>query len=170
MDDPPPLERIIEAMLFIGGPPLTFARAAEVIRSLSQEQYLAVLAHLTQIYRLQGRPYTIVPREQGHEMALRPDYRTVRERLLGGPRETRLTAAAQETLALIAYRQPISREEIEALRGADSLAALRQLVRLGLVVLGRGEQGAKYSTTTRFLREFGLTSLDDLPRGEETFV
>ena len=170
MDDPPPLERIIEAMLFVGGPPLTFARAAEVIRSLNQEQYLAVLAHLTHLYRVQGRPYTIVPRDQGHEMTLRPDYRAVRERLTGGPRETRLSAAAQDTLALIAYRQPLSRDEIDALRGADSLAALRQLVRLGLIVLGRGEQGATYTTTTRFLREFGLTSLDDLPRGDETFT
>jgi segregation and condensation protein B len=169
MDDPPPLLRILEAMLFVGGPPLTYARAAEVIRSLSQEQYLAVLAQLTQLYRQQGRPYTIVPRDQGHEIALRPDFRVIQERLQGGPRETRLSVAAQDTLALIAYRQPISREEIEALRGADSLGALRQLVRLGLVVLGRGEQGPTYSTTSRFLREFGLSSLDDLPRGEETF-
>ncbi len=129
-----------------------------------------MLAHLTHLYRVQGRPYTIVPRDQGHEMTLRPDFRIVRERLTGGPRETRLSPAAQDTLALIAYRQPLSRDEIDAQRGADSLAALRQLVRLGLVVLGRGEQGATYTTTTRFLREFGLNSLDDLPRGDETFT
>jgi segregation and condensation protein B len=169
MDDPPPLERILEAMLFTGGPPLTYARAAEVIRSLHRDQYLAVLARLNQTYRQQGRPYAIVPRDQGHEMILRPDYRPVQERLTGGPRTTRLSAAAQDTLALVAYRQPISREEIDALRGADSLASLRQLVRLGLIVLSRGEAGSTYTTTSRFLREFGLSSLEDLPRGDETF-
>jgi segregation and condensation protein B len=169
MDDPPPLERILEAMLFTGGPPLTYARASESIRSLNQDQYLAVLAKLNQTYRQQGRPYAIVPRDQGHEMALRPDFRFVQERLTGGPRATRLSPAAQDTLALVAYRQPISRDDIDALRGADSLSALRQLVRLGLIVLTRGESESTYSTTSRFLREFGLSSLEDLPRGDETF-
>ncbi|NBO91460.1 MAG: SMC-Scp complex subunit ScpB [Planctomycetia bacterium] len=166
MDDPPPLERIVEGMLFIGGPPLTYARASEAVRGLSMDQFLQAIASLNQTYRSQNRPYTIGPRDGGHEMALRPDFRVVRERLIGGPRETHLSQAALETLSLVAYRQPVTRDEVEALRGADSLSLLRQLVRLGLIALSRGEE-TTYSTTSRFLQEFGLSSLDDLPRGDE---
>jgi segregation and condensation protein B len=167
MDEPPPLERIVEAMLFVGGPPLTYVRASEAIRGLSAEQFLQAIASLNQTYRAQGRPYAITPRDGGHEMGLRPDFRSVRERLSGGPREARLSGPALDTLALVAYKQPVTRQEVEALRGADSLSLLRQLVRLGLIALSGAKEEATYATTTRFLQEFGLTSLDDLPRGDD---
>lgn len=167
MDDPPPLERIVEALLFVGGAPLTYARAAEAVRGLSNEQFSQCIAGLNQTYRAQGRPYRVIPREGGHELALRPDFLAVRERLMGGPREVRLTQAGLDVLALVAYRQPITRTELDALLGADSLPQLRQLVRLGLVAVTRGEEDAAYTTTTRFLQELGLSSLDDLPRVED---
>lgn len=167
MDDPPPLERIVEALLFIGGPPLSFARASEAIRGLSEDQFLQAIATLNHAYRAQGRPYSVMPRDQGHELALRPDFRVVRDRMRGGTREAHLSDAARDTLALVAYRQPVTREQLEALRGSDSLGPLRQLVRLGLIALKPGDGESVYVTTTRYLELVGLASLDDLPRSPD---
>lgn len=164
-ESPPPLERIIEAMLFVGGPPLTASRAAEVVRGLTVEGFQEAIARLNRSYREQGRPYRITPRGGGHEMALRPDFRQVRERL-HGVREVRLSREAQDALSLVAYRQPITRQEVEALRGGDSLGLLRQLVRVGLVAVQRGEEPV-YCTTRRFLKELGIENLEDLPRPED---
>lgn len=156
----------MEAMLFIGGAPLSAARAGEAVRGLTAETLAEVVATLNREYRRQGRPYMIQVREQGYEMTLRPAFRVVRDRLHGGVREAKLSPPALDTLALVAYRQPVTRAEVESLRGADSLALLRQLVRLGLVTVQRGEE-ATYATTARFLQLFGLSSLDDLPRTQE---
>jgi segregation and condensation protein B len=167
---PPPLRRIIEAMLFVGGAPLTAQRAAEAVRGLTAEQFREILDGLNRDYRQQGRPYRIQVREQGCELVLQPRFRGVHDRLYGATREARLSPAALDVLALVAYRQPISKQEVEALRGADSAGALRQLVRLGLIVVRRGEAGQRevtYSTTSRFLSLFQLRSLDDLPRTQD---
>jgi segregation and condensation protein B len=164
---PPPLERIVEALLFVGGAPLSAPRACEVVRGLTPEQLAQAVAALNRDYRLQGRPYRVQLGREGYEMVLRPAFRDVRERLLGGQREARLSPPALDTLALVAYRQPVTRQEVDGLRGADSLGQLRQLVRLGLVAVQRGEAGeqeVRYATTPRFLRLFGLRNLEDLPR------
>jgi segregation and condensation protein B len=167
---PPPLERILEALLFVGGAPLTAARACETVRGLSPEQFAEGVARLNRDYRAQGRPYRILLREQGYELALRPGFRAVHDRLHGASREARLSQPALDTLALVAYRQPVTRHEVDSLRGADSLALLRQLVRLGLVSVQRGDPAQKevtYGTTARFLRLFRLRNLDDLPRMQD---
>ena len=99
---------------------------------------------------------------------VKPQYRAIREKLYGGPKEARLSQPSLDVLSLIAYRQPLTTAEVESLRGADSTGVVRQLVRLGLIVAARGgEDGTKYGTTARFLELFGLSSLDDLPRLEE---
>jgi segregation and condensation protein B len=167
---PPPLERIVEALLFLGGPPLTAARAGEAVRGLTAEQFAQAIAALNRDYRAQGRPYRIQPREQGHELALRPAHRAVLDRLHGAKREARLSQAARDVLAIVAYRQPIGRQEVDSLRGADSTQLLRQLVRLGLIAVQRGDGGpgeAQYGTTGRFLQLFQLRNLDDLPRTQD---
>jgi segregation and condensation protein B len=168
---PPSLLRIIEALLFVGGAPLTPAAAAEVIRGLSEEAFFQALDSLRQTYRRQGRPYTIQRRAAGYVLILRPAFHVIRERLSGSNREARLSPAAIEVLALVAYRQPVTRQEIDSLRGADSAAVLRQLIRHGLVTLlprssGAGKQ-AYYGTTARFLELFDLKSLEDLPRTQD---
>ena len=169
-ESPPPVERIVEALLFVGGAPLTAARAAEAVRGLSAEQFAGAVAALNRAYRLQGRPYRVVVREQGYELALRPAFRPVLERLSGSARQARLSGPALDTLAVVAYRQPVTRAEVDSLRGADSIGLLRQLVRLGLVAVQRGggtQNEVVYGTTPRFLKAFGLGSLDDLPRTQE---
>jgi segregation and condensation protein B len=160
--------RIIEALLFVGGPPLTAIRACEIVRGLTPEQFGHAIDELTQSYRKQGRPYAVQPSGRGFELALRPRYQRVMEKLHGGVREARLSNAAVDVLALVAYRQPATKAEIDSLRGAESGSLLRQLVRRGLIQIAyRGDANQKevsYGTTPRFLEMFGLQSLDDLPR------
>jgi chromosome segregation and condensation protein ScpB len=87
---PPPLPRIIEALLFVGGPPLTPEHACQAIRSLTSEQFKEIIDALNHDYRGQGRPYRIQLRDQGYELTLQPRYRRVVERLHGSTREARL--------------------------------------------------------------------------------
>jgi len=170
-EPPPDPMRIIEALLFVGGPPLNAVRAGEIIRGLGPGQFLQAIATLNRTYRDQGRPYAIVPQGQGHVLTLRPRFRGVIEKLYGGVREARLSTVALDVLSLVAYRQPASKQEIDSLRGAESGPLLRQLVRRGLImVVQRAEAGTRevfYGTTPRFLELFGLRSLDDLPRTQD---
>jgi segregation and condensation protein B len=168
---PPPIDRVVEALLFVGGAPLTVARACEAIRGLTQEQFMEAIDGLNWEYRTEGRPYSIQTRNGGYVLALRPRYRGVVERLQGGPREARLSPAAIDVLALVAYRQPATKQEIDSLRGVDSGALLRQLVRRGLIAVAqRGDaqqREVSYGTTPRFLDLFQLRSLDDLPQTQD---
>jgi segregation and condensation protein B len=168
---PPPIERIVEALLFVGGAPVTAARACETIRGLTEAQFLQAVDGLNREYRRQGRPYAIQARNGGYVLALRPRFRDVVERLHGGQREARLSPAAIDALALVAYRQPVTKAEIDGVRGAESGALLRQLVRRGLVaVVQRGDAHQRqvyYGTTQRFLDLFQLRSLDDLPQTQD---
>ena len=154
-------------MLFVGGPPLTAAKACSAVRGLTPDRFRELVDELARKYRRQNRPYAVQARDDGYIVAVKPAYRAVREKLFGGPREARLSQPALDVLSLIAYRQPLSKSEIDALRGADSGGVVRQLVRLGLVAVARrgaaDDKAVRYGTTPRFLDLFALGSLDDLP-------
>jgi len=170
---PPPLMRIVEAMLFVGGAPLTPQRACDAVRGLTAEQVTQAIDELNRDYRHQGRPYRVQRREHGYEMVLAPRFRPVLDRLFGSTRDVRLSPGVLAVLALVAYRQPVDKQEVDSLRGADSGAALRSLVRLGLITMQRGDAGQKevsYGTTARFLSLFKLRNLDDLPRTQDLQV
>jgi segregation and condensation protein B len=158
-------------LLFVGGAPLTAARACEIVRGLTAEQFLRAVEQLNVDYRRQNRPYLIQPQGDGHVLTLRPRHRPVLDRLYGTTREARLSGAAVDVLALVAYRQPVTRQEVDSLRGAESGALLRQLQRRALIaVVQRADAAQKevfYGTTTRFLELFGLKSLEDLPRTQD---
>ena len=169
-DTPPPAERILEAMLFAGRGPVTFEQARLILSGLGEEQFLAMIDTLNAAYRLQGRPYALLPREQGYVMTIKPSFMPLAERLKGPARETRLSTAAIDVLSWVAYRQPIGKSEIDAIRGVDSGALLRQLLKHGLLSTERKTEGGRdllYRTTTRFLRLFQLDSLEDLPQTQE---
>lgn len=165
---PPPPLRIVEALLFVGGAPLTGKRAREILRGLSEQQFAEAIDQLNADYRRQTRPYLIQPQGAGWVLTLRPRFRHVIEKLYGGAREARLSTAAIDVLALVAYRQPATRLDVEEVRGADSGPLLRQLVRRGLIqvlaIPGAKAKEIAYATTPRFLEMFGLQSLDDLPK------
>jgi segregation and condensation protein B len=164
----PSLQHIIEVLLFVGGAPLTAEGAAAAIRGLTPSQFSQAIASLNHDYRKQGRPYVIQTYGQGYILALRGRFRPVHERLYGQAREARLSPPAIDVLALIAYRQPVTKQELDSLRGAESGALIRQLVRRNLIaIVQRGEAGRRevfYGTTPRFLELFQLSSLDDLPQ------
>jgi segregation and condensation protein B len=168
---PPRPERIVEALLFVGGPPLTAARACDAVRGLTESQFLQAIEILNVAYRKQGRPYMIQAQGHGYILAIRPRFKPIMERLYGSVREARLSTAAIDVLALVAYRQPATKQEVDSIRGAESGSLLRQLVRRGLIaVVQRAEaeqREVSYGTTAKFLHFFGLKSLDDLPQTQD---
>jgi len=165
---PPPALRIIEALLFVGGAPLTAKRAREILRGLTEEQFNDAITQLNSDYRRQARPYTIQPQGAGWVLTLRPRFRHVVDKLYGGVREARLSTAAIDVLALVAYRQPVTKPDIDNMRGAESGALLRQLVRRGLIqvipIPGGKAKEVMYTTTPKFLDMFNLRGLEDLPK------
>lgn len=168
---PPAPVRIVEALLFVGGTPLTAERAMKILRGFTAEQFAQAIDDLNRDYRRQNRPYTILAQGSGYVLALRPKYLPLQEKLTGGVREARLSSPAVDVLALVAYRQPTTKSEVDSLRGAESGPILKQLIRRGLVhVVDRGDTHQKdvmYGTTPRFLELFNLQSLDDLPKTQD---
>ena len=173
---------VIEAALFVGGGGLTAARASTLLRGEFGEGYLADAAErLNRRYAAEGRPYRVTRGEDGWRMRLTPAFEPVRRRLYGlGPKEVSLSRDTVEVLAVVAYRQPASRAEVERTREGNAAPALRTLLRLGLIALDRGGEdaddeasgdeasgGPRHVTTGRFLDLFGLTDLHDLPRPED---
>jgi segregation and condensation protein B len=164
---------IFEAMLFVGdreNRPLTAAKAAELMRDVSTEEIPAIVDRLNARYEGENCPYRIVGEGSGYRLALRKEFYGVRDRLYGRIREARLSQAAIDVLSLVAYKQPITSEQVSKLRGKPSSHILAQLVRRGLLQLERPAERPRtphYATTPRFMNLFSLESLDDLPRSEE---
>jgi segregation and condensation protein B len=171
-EDPPSLEQIFEAMLFVGGHSLTAQTACAAVRGLTPDRFHSTIEMLTRLYRKQHRAYTIEARDGGFVLTVLPVHRPLREKLFGGPREARLDQPAVDVLSVVAYRQPVDKAEVDAIRGTDSSGLLRQLVRLGLVVVQHraeaGTRAVRYGTTKRFLEIVGIESLDELPRLGDT--
>jgi segregation and condensation protein B len=168
---PPPLMHILESLLFVGGGPLTTDRATAAIRGLTSEQLSEAIDALNRQYRSQGRPYAIENQGQGYALTMRSRFKPVIERLYGQVRATRLSSTAIDVLSLVAYRQPVTKKEIDGIRGAESGGLLRQLIRRGLVAIARraeaNHRDVTYCTTARFLDFFKLASLDDLPQTQD---
>jgi len=161
------LSRKIEAALFASLEPLTLADLARLEDGATEADVAAALAALRAEYATTGRAVDIVEVAGGVQLRTRPEFAPVLARLDTVPEPGRLSAAALETLAVIAYHQPISRAQIEAIRGVGCGAVLRTLLDRELItVVGRGDgvgRPSLYGTTTRFLEHFGFRSLDDLP-------
>lgn len=164
---------ILEAMLFVGdrdNRPLTPRRAAELMRDVAVEEIPPLVEELNRSYEARGAPYEIIGEGDGYRLAIRDELRSLRDRFHGRVREARLSQAAVDVLALVAYEQPVTGEKISRLRGRPSSHIVAHLVRRGLLRVERPASDRRtphYSTTERFLRLFNLESLDDLPRSED---
>lgn len=164
---------ILEAMLFVGGPePLTSQHVAGLMRGVRPAEIDSLVRALNDEYAARHCPYQIVAREAGYQLCLGEQHHKVRDHFYGRVRQSRLSQAAIEVLAIVAFAQPLSSDEVSKRRGKPSGAVLSQLVRRQLLKLERPEQRragirAVYRTTDRFLGFFGLSSLDDLPQSEE---
>lgn len=163
--------QVLEAALFVGGEPLTTRRLVHLLRDEFSIDYVdEALATLNRTYESEGRPYEIRLVEGGWQLSLRGEYEKVRHKVYGlGPKEVKLSQEALEVLAVVAYHQPLSAEEIEILGKPAPNGALRQLLRRELVAIERGEgrKDIKYRTTDRFLQLFDLQHLNELPQAEE---
>jgi segregation and condensation protein B len=155
---------LLEALLFVAQEPVSVSDLAQCLEA-DAEAVSQVLDHLSTT--LSGRGLALQRLGDRVQLVTRPESATFVERFLGLERTGRLSPAAFETLALIAYRQPITRAGIEAVRGVNSDGVLRTLLSHGLVEeTGRLEQPGRpylYGTTFQFLQQFGLKSLADLP-------
>jgi segregation and condensation protein B len=164
---------ILEAMLFVGHPtgePMTSERIAGLMRGVRPEEIDDLVRRLNEEYEAEGAPYAILSIGAGYQLALRPEFGPLRDHFYGRLREARLSQAAVDCLAIIAYNQPVTAEQIDRLRGKPSGQILSQLVRRDLLRIERpAEKKAKptYSTTSRFLDLFGLDGLQELPRSQE---
>jgi segregation and condensation protein B len=169
-------EAIIEAALFVGHPenkPLTQQRLASLMRGVSPEEVVQLIDHLNQSYGDADQSLRIVHDDRGYRMTIAPEVENIRRSFLGKVREARLSQAAIEVLALVAYQPGVTAQKVVDQRGRESGPLLNQLVRRQLLRIERvkPEEGGRaiphYYPTERFLVLFGLESLDDLPHVEE---
>jgi segregation and condensation protein B len=164
--------QVIEACLFVGGSGLTARKLASVLKGDYTTEFVEeTIDDLNRQYAVERRPYEIRLAEGGYVLTLREEFERLRFKAYGlGPKEVRLSQDALEVLALVAYKQPITEAEMDALGKPNAGAALRQLLRRELIALERRPDEPKivrYATTERFLSLFGIGELDDLPRPEE---
>jgi len=163
--------QIVEAILFASDAPLKAEEIARADESLDEDAVEAALRELAEHYAEADRAFQVEEVAEGYQLLTRPEFAPYLERFDTVPRPARLSGPALETLAIIAYRQPIGRVEVEYIRGVGSSGVIRTLQDRGLVdVIGRAEGIGRpllYGTTHRFLEHFGFATLDDLPRPEE---
>jgi segregation and condensation protein B len=178
------LEKVIEALLFSAQKPLSIRELATAIRDAEDEdvslnefarvreaEVAAALEQLKMEYVQQGRAFQLIEKAEGWQLVSDPAFAKWMRQLFPAPKPARLSAPALETLAIIAYRQPITRAEVEAVRGVNIDGVLQTLMERGLVkIAGRAEVPGRpllYETTHFFLDHFGLRNLDELPNVEE---
>jgi segregation and condensation protein B len=169
-----PLARLLEAALFASSRPIPSDELATLDPEASPAAVQSALDELREHYDVDGHGVELVEIGGGWQVLTRPEYTEAIERAQLAARPSRLSAAALETLAIIAYRQPIGRAEIEEIRGVSVGGVLKSLHERGLIdVTGRGEGLGRpllYGTTPSFLEQFALRHLDELPRADELAV
>ena len=180
------LTRVIEAVLFSAQEPLSIPEIATAIKGaegdpagagpnefsrVREAEVAAALEQLKIDYVEQQRAFQLIEKAEGWQLATDPQYAQWVRQLFPAPKPARLSAPALETLAIIAYRQPITRADVEAVRGVNIDGVLQTLMERGLVkIAGRAEVPGRpllYETTQFFLDHFGLRNLDELPNVEE---
>lgn len=167
----PGLKEAIEALIFMSPEPLTFDKVKEVLSDFPASEVEQAAQELQADYAAPGRGIQITQTAGGWVFVTRPEYDAYVRRLLKIDRKSKLSAAALETLSIVAYHQPITLSEISALRNVDSSYTIKTLLQKKLVkIVGRKKSPGNplvYRTTDRFLAYFGLNSLTELPTEEE---
>lgn len=168
------LAKLLEAALFASPRPIPTEELASLDAEASPAAVQAALDELREHYDVDGHAVELVDAGGGWQILTRPEYTEAIERAQMALRPRRLSPAALETLALVAYRQPIGRAEIEEIRGVDVGSVLKSLQERGLIdVVGRSEALGRplmYGTTSAFLEQFALRHLEELPRTDELSV
>lgn len=161
------LQKIIETLLFITDRPVKVSRLVDVIENTTAKEVREAIQKLQDDYTVRGSAVQILEIAGGYQMCTKPEYGRWVRRLYNEKMTTRLSNAALETLAIIAYKQPLTRAEMESIRGVDVAGPLEKLLDRGLVrVVGRKDtigHPMVYGTTDEFLRMFGLNKVSELP-------
>ncbi len=164
------LKPIVESLLFVADTPLTLDRLCTVLEEWERDQVRAALAELVAEYDSAGRGITLVQVAGGFQFRTRSEHADFIRRLRRG-RVAKFSQSALETLAIIAYRQPVTRAEVEYLRGVDVGGVLKSLLEKKLIrILGKKDIPGKpliYGTTKDFMTTFGLKDLASLPSLKE---
>jgi segregation and condensation protein B len=166
------IESIIEAILFASDEPLSAERLVAIAEfNGGVKQVKQCIETLNQQYADAGRSFRIEEIAGGFQMMTLPEYNNWLRKLLRDRGDNKLTPAALETLAIVAYKQPVIRADVEAIRGVACGEMIRSLMYKGLVkIVGKAEilgRPLLYGTTKKFLEVFGLSTLKDLPKVEE---
>jgi len=168
------LAKLLEAALFASPRPIPTDELATLDTEASPAALQAALDELREHYDVDGHAVELVDAGGGWQILTRPEYTEAIERAQMAVRPRRLSPAALETLAIVAYRQPIGRAEVEEIRGVDVGSVLKSLHERGLIdVVGRSEALGRpllYGTTDAFLEQFALRHLEELPRTDELAV
>jgi segregation and condensation protein B len=169
-----PLAKLLEAALFAAGRPIPIEELAALDPEASPAAIALALDEIRECYDTGGHGVELVELAGGWQILTRAEYTETIERAQLATRPQRLSAAALETLAIIAYRQPIGRAEIEEIRGVSVGGMLKTLLERGLIdVVGRADGVGRpllYGTTPAFLEQFALRHLGELPRADELAV
>jgi len=164
-------KNIIEVVLFSSDKPISASSISDVLEEIDSRAIRALVEELNSEYKECRRPVSIVEVAGGFQLATDPYYAPWVKKLYKQDRQSRLSMPSLETLAIIAYRQPITRSEIEMIRGVNVDGVVHNLTERFLIrTAGRKDAPGRpilYATTSEFLRHFGINSLDDMPKLKE---
>lgn len=170
------IKGIVEALLFMSNEAIKVEQMKDIIENeqVTVKDIKDCLSDLTEEYNGNGRSIQVEEIAGGWQLRTKPEYGDWIKKLIKVQKKDRFSLPALETLAIIAYRQPITRNEIEAIRGVNIDYVVRMLLDKGFIrTVGRKDIPGKpflYGTSTKFLQHFGLSSLKDLPEAEELKV
>jgi len=167
----PELEKIIEALIFASDLPLPSKKIKDILEKYTEKEIKKGIAAIKQKYEKNGSPLDIIEAAGGFQIVTREEYAKWIKQLYRGRSANRLTQRALETLAIIAYKQPLTKQEVEGIRGVNSDAVIKTLMERNLITIsGRVKAPGNpllYSTTKKFLEYFGIASLKDMPKLQE---
>ena len=176
------LKNIVEALLFASPEPITAKELASCIEAKAEaesdsetkvkaSEVRDLISELNQDYEQTGRAFRIIEGPVGWRMASQPEYADWVRELFPGHKPAKLSAPALETLAIVAYRQPITKADIEAVRGVSVDGVMNKVIDRGLIkIVGRADLPGRpllYGTTQLFMEHFGIKKVDDLPNAAE---
>lgn len=162
---------VIEALLFSSDEPLKSAKICEIIEGLKEKDVRDIIEELNQNYEETGRSFRVHFIADGYQLFTLTEYSPYVEKLFRNRQQSRLSLKALETLAIIAYKQPVTRPEIEEIRGVNVDGVLKTLLTRKLITVAGTAQAPGtpylYQTTKKFLEYFGLKNIKDLPKLKE---
>jgi len=174
VEDPVRAKRVVEAILFAASKPVSIGEIRKVLKKFTPGQLGGLISEIKADYTREEHSFEVIEVAGGFEITTKKDFAPWLMKLEIQKKAKQVTQSALETLAILAYKQPITRAEIEAIRGVDASGVLTTLTERGFIkIVGRKEVPGRpflYGTTDKFLEHFGLKKIDDLPNIEDIKV